>query len=555
MVKSNFMTPTLPTVKELEEMLFKRLNLPPNEKEAFLSPHYNLGNLWDFTDMQIAVERLAQAISNEEQIGIYADYDCDGIPGAVVLIDFFKKIGMIDRVHVYIPDRHDEGYGIKINGIEELKKFEVSLIITVDVGVTAIEEIAFAQNLGIDVILTDHHEPLKEWPQALAVIHPKKGNYINQDPCGAAVAFYLVCAFLEKYQDQFQIPVGWEKWLLDLVGFATLSDMVPLTDGNRVLAFYGLLVMRQTKRIGLKILLEKNGIALPYLTESDLTFTVAPRLNAASRMASPMLAFELMASTDRVRAEAIVKELDLINTERKTLVATITKSATVSVADRNNLVSNKIVVVGNPHWRPAVLGLVANKLVEKYNQSFFVWGEAGDGSIKGSCRMISEHHAALLFQALPEGLVLHAGGHQAAGGFSVSKEKIHLLEEGLNQALAKISYMPHISEEEDLIVLPLGCISARYLAVVRRFAPFGVGNPEPEFVFEDVEVIKTKMFGKNKEHLECQIKDATGSATAFTFFVSAEFLQKIVAGAKVSLSGNIESGWRGGVRIRIKKIL
>lgn len=549
------MQTTIPTPAELEAILVSRLNLSPETHKSFLEPEYKLGDLFAFTDMKKGVERLKKAIDTGEQIGIYADYDCDGIPGAVVLVDLFKKLGMMDRVYVYIPDRHDEGYGVSKIGIDALASYGVTLMITVDVGITAIAEIADAQSRGIDVILTDHHQPLADLPAAYAVVHPSNGSYTNQDPCGAAVAFYLVAAFLETYRQEYEIPEGWEKWLLDLVGFATLSDMVPLVGENRMLALYGIHVMKKTRRIGLQTLLAKNNINLQYLTETDLTFTLAPRLNAASRMDTPMLAFELLSTDDPRRAQEIVKVLDEINDLRKSLVARIVKSAHASLEHRAITVElPAIVVVGNPEWRPAVLGLVANKLQETYKRSFFVWGEAGDGSIKGSCRMNDEHHAALLFQALPEGVMLHAGGHQAAGGFAVSKDQVHFLESALNDAIVRVDHDGSGKQVFDAISIPLASSTTRHLGVVRKFAPFGVGNTEPCFLFEDLEIESVKMFGKNKEHIEIGVRDSTGSATAFTFFATDLHITRFVPGNTVSLIGTIEAGWRGGVRIRIKDV-
>lgn len=552
MLQSQSMIPTIPTPDELQRLLIERLGLTKEQEKAFLFPEYAFGNLWDFTDMAIAVERIYGAVKKGEKIGIYADYDCDGIPGAVVLLDLFKAIGIEDRIHVYIPDRHDEGYGMSTFGVDALEKRGTSLIITVDLGITAIAEVADARSRGIDVIVTDHHEPLSEYPSALAVVHPKKGSYINQDPCGAAVALYLVCAFLEKHREEFGIKEGWEKWLLDLVGFATLSDMVPLIGENRMLVAYGMMVMKKTRRIGLRTLFAEQRMDPNTLTETDLTFTVAPRLNAASRMATPMLAFELLSTNDSGRALVLTKELEAINNERKLLVARIVKEAHKKL-DARELPA--IVVLGDLSWRPAVLGLVATKLQETYSRSFFVWGESGDGVIKGSCRMLDEHHAAYLFQALPEGVLLHAGGHQAAGGFAVAKEKIHFLEDELNNAITVVGHTAEEENNNDAIVMSLGIVTTRHLQKLRTLAPFGVGNPQPLFLFERVTITSTKMFGKNKEHLECQLSDATGKATAFTFFVDDETKQKIVAGATISFTGTLEAGWRGGVRVRIQNLV
>jgi len=554
-------SPTMPTPAELKQLLLERLHLSPEDQQAFLEPRYELADPFLFRDMELAVQRIYTAIEHKEHIGIYADYDCDGIPGAVVLVDFFKVLGYVENVHVYIPDRHDEGYGLSRHGIDELEKLGVTVMITVDLGITGLAEVADAQSRGIDVIVTDHHAPLNVLPTAFAVVHPAVGDYLEKNLCGAAVAFMLVRAFLLRYGKQYSVPEGWEKWLLDLVGFATLADMVPLTGENRILSWYGMMVMRKTRRVGLQTLFSANGIDSSRLTESDLTFTVAPRLNAASRMASPILAFELLATDNRVRAMELVKELTSINDERKLLVARIVKDAHARLDARE---LPDIVVIGDLSWRPAVLGLVAGKLSETYSKSFFVWGEGGDGTLKGSCRMISTHHAAFLMQGLPEGTLLHAGGHQAAGGFATTKEQIHFLEKALNDCLAK-KEMNETSSAEAAAVeggdsipplsLPLACASVRHLQTVRSLAPFGVGNSEPAFLFENLTIESTKKFGKAKDHLECLVRDNTGNATAFTFFASESLIEKVQIGETISLLGILESGWRGGVRIHIKEII
>ncbi len=547
------MQPTAPTPAELKALLLERLNLSAEGEKEFLEPEYALGDPMLFRDMEKAVSRIQLALEKKEHIGIYADYDCDGIPGAVVLVDLFKALGVMERVHVYIPDRHMQGYGVNTYGIDELQTLGVSLMITVDVGITALAEVADAQSRGIDTIVTDHHAPLELLPAGFAVIHPAVGEYPEKNLCGAAVAFMLVRGFLAKYGETYKVPEGWEKWLLDMAGFATLSDMVPLTGENRTLVHYGMKVMAKTRRIGLQALFAANSIDMMRLTETDLTFTVAPRLNAASRMASPLLAFELLSTTDRTRAMELVRELTSINDERKLMVARIVKDAHARLAARD---LPDIVVIGDLSWRPAVLGLVAGKLQETYGKSFFVWGEGGDGTLKGSCRMIATHHAALLMQGLPEGILLHSGGHAAAGGFAVLKEKVHFFEQALNDCLAGLEVVEEeVLQKEQPLSLPLSCATTRHLAAVRAFAPFGVGNPEPVFLFENVMVESVKKFGKAKEHIECTVSDGTGTAVAFTFFVDDAFVARCEAGMTISIMGVLEAGWRGGVRIRIKEIL
>jgi single-stranded-DNA-specific exonuclease len=547
------MTPTMPTPAELEALLVDRLGLDPETQHSFLYPQYELGDPFLFKDMKKAVARLHEAIQKEEHIGIYADYDCDGIPAAVILLDLFKALNIQDRVHVYIPDRHDEGYGVSTLGIDELEKQGVTLMITVDVGITALAEIADAQSRGIDCIVTDHHATLPEYPAGHAVVHPMNGEYPNKDLCGAGVAFMLIRAFLKTHAKEFGIPDGWEKWLLDMVGFATLADMVPLQGENRILAAYGLTVMRKTRRMGLRTLFAAAGTNMDRLTETDLTFTVAPRLNAASRMDTPMLAFNLLTTASPQEAQMLASRLEAINNDRKLLVARIVKEAHARLLKRELAA---IVVIGDSEWRPAVLGLVANKLQETYGKSFFVWGGNGGDILKGSCRMQDEHHAARLFQSLPEGLLVNAGGHQAAGGFSVSKEKVHFLEAELNAALTA----PHNEEaveesiETEPIYTSVSIATTRHYEIIRRFAPFGVGNPEPEFLFQNVSVVAAKKFGKNREHLECTVRDETGEAIAFTFFATPVLEAKVSSGLPVSFTATLEPGWRGGMRLRIRNM-
>jgi single-stranded-DNA-specific exonuclease len=540
----------VPTPTEFEKILLHMQGISEEEKEGFLYPEYALGDVFLFKDMQKAVECIHTAIESGEQIGVYADYDCDGIPGAVILVDFFKKLGVLDRVHIYIPDRHDEGYGLSTLGIDALREKGVTLIITVDLGITAVSEVSYAKDFGIDVIITDHHGVLVSgYPDAYAVIHPHNSTYPNQGPCGAAVAFYLAYAYSLTYPEKF--TEGWEKWLLDMVGFATLSDMMELRGENRMFVYYGIKVLARNKRLGLQTLFLKNNISPERLTEQDLTFTVAPRLNAASRMESPMLAFELLATSDSARATALAEKLEQINKERKVLVATTVKKAHSTLTHRE---LPPIVVVGDPAWRPAILGLVATKLSEVYERSFFVWGESGDGMFKGSCRMLDEHHASLIFQSLPEGVLLHAGGHQAAGGFAVAKDKVHFLEQALNDGIAQSGFTKEEKKDTHIHPFPLGIAKEKYLQILRSFAPFGIGNPAPLFLFENVKVTSTKMFGKQKEHLECEVEDVTGRATAFMFFVDEEIISKIRTGETLSFVGSLEAGWRGGVRIRIENL-
>ena len=553
------MQPVISSPQELLARILSDRNVASVAGEHFLRPRYTLADPFLFAQMEEAVVRIFSAIEAKEAIGIYADYDCDGIPGAIILSDLFKKIGYTN-FYLYIPDRHDEGYGLKNYGIDELATQGVKLLLTVDLGITAQAEVLYANSRGMEVIVTDHHIPLDEesggFPAAFAVIHPLHGAYPNKHACGAAVAFHLVRAFLSKYQTYFSVPADWEKWLLDMVGFATLSDMVPLIEENRTLAKYGLLVMKKSKRIGLRALLRHLKIEQPSVTEDDLTFMVAPRLNAASRMDSPLRAFELLATDAPDRAQELVQHLSKINDERKTLVAQTMREAEKKLKNRE---LGKVIVVGDPTWRPAILGLVASKLQETHNRTVFVWGEGGDELLKGSTRADPKTNVALLMKSAPPGTFLHFGGHRAAGGFAISKEQVHFLENILSELHQNLP-CEELGGGCDPYVATLAVVHKKYWDIVEQCSPFGIGNAKPLFSFSNITITAIKQFGKGKEHIELKLVDRdNNTATAISFFTSVDdFGETLKEGRVITLTANLDhvQGYFGnGVRLRIEDIV
>jgi single-stranded-DNA-specific exonuclease len=307
---------------DLTAALLARRGVTSKEDAAvFLSPSYDehIGDPMLLLNMPKAAERISRALASGERITVWSDYDCDGIPGGVVLHDFLKKARA--NFTNYIPHRHLEGYGVNIPGVEKLAEEGTTLIITVDSGITDIAPIARAKELGIDVILTDHHLPVRggvdgteqQLPPAFAVINPKQDGetYPFREFCGGGLAWKLSCAVLAHgFPGREHIPEGWEKWLLDMAGLSTIADMVPLTGENRVIAKYGLMVMRKSPRMGLQKLLKNARVNQRFITEEDVGFMIAPRVNAASRMGNPRDAFELFTTEDEVRADALAKELE-----------------------------------------------------------------------------------------------------------------------------------------------------------------------------------------------------------------------------------------------------
>jgi single-stranded-DNA-specific exonuclease len=334
--KTNSANESLKAYPELMQSLLIYRGIDTAEKaEVFLNPDYEkLHDPFLLKDMDKAVERILQAIKNEEKILIYSDYDADGIPAAVVMHDFFKLIGY-SYFEIYIPHRHNEGYGLHLEAVESFVDKDIKLIVTLDCGIVDHHEVNRANELGIDVIITDHHVPGKTLPEAYAVINPKRSDcdYPYDMLCGSGVAFKLVQALLSKYPTlerrgrvgEGVVKPGQEKWLLDMVGIATLSDMVPLQGENRIFAHYGLKVLRKSRRPGFQKLLSLMKMNQRYITEDDVGFMITPRINAASRMGIPTDAFHLLSTTDEVRGDELARHLDHINNERKGLVASTVK--------------------------------------------------------------------------------------------------------------------------------------------------------------------------------------------------------------------------------------
>jgi single-stranded-DNA-specific exonuclease len=544
-----------------EQLLYNRGIKTEEDKEIFLNPDFvkHLHDPFLLPDMKKAVKRILSAIENGERVGIWSDYDADGIPGGALLHDFFKLIGFNNFIN-YIPHRHIEGYGLNAEGIEELANPPtgggVKLIITIDCGIKDHKQILHAKKLGMEVIITDHHEPDKKLPEALAIINPKLKNskYPEKILCGTGVVWKLIEAILQTKREL--LKEGQEKWLLDLVGLATLSDMVPLTGENRVLSYFGLSVLRKSRRLGLSKLLFSLRINKNNISEDDITFMITPRINAASRMGQALDAFKLLTAENEAEAEGFVKHLDSINNERKVMVAGIVKEAKKKVKEKfENGGEKPVIVIGNPDWRPSLLGLAAGSIAEEYNRPVFLWGRASEeteGVLKGSCRSDGTTDLVALMERAKDSFVEY-GGHKLSGGFSVLFEKIHTLEDALVEASTHV-----VNNNAEILVdaeLNLKYISESSVAEILQLAPFGVGNEKPVFIFRDILPEKINRFGKAKEHLSINLRDGTSTIRAISFFASPDqFGDSLKEGIKTNLVANIEKSFYNGsseIRLRI----
>lgn len=562
----------LPGYSELlQHLLFHRGVTESAAAEKFLMPEYtrDTHDPMLLKDADKAAARIIHAIETGERIAIYSDYDCDGVPGGAMFHDLFTRIGYKNFMN-YIPHRHNEGFGVHKEALDTLAADGVKLVVTLDCGITDVESVDYANSLGMEVIITDHHEPPAELPRAFAIVDPKQSDcaYPDKFLCGTGVGYKLILAILGK--NRFGMKEGHEKWLLDLVGIATLSDMVPLTGENRVFASYGLQVLRKTKRKGLERLFKKLKMQQAHLTEDDIAFMVTPRINAASRMGVPMDAFKMLVADTDESADVAVEHLDGINNERKGVVASLVKEVKKIVRERH--VSGEIprvIVLGNPEWRPSLLGLAANSCAEEFRRPVFLWGRDGEGEIKGSCRTDGITNIVELMRAVPAGTFGEFGGHKQAGGFGVNGEAIHRLEILLNEAAEKLAQAKTLASggsgdaggvesDPDKVVdheLSMDDVGFRLADDLNRLAPFGVGNSKPIFLFRKVSPAAVKKFGKANEHIEISFKKSNGERVAAISFFGAGsgWAEKVGVDKPLDLIASIEkSNFRGRSEIRLR---
>lgn len=522
------------------------------EAEHFFNPQYEADehDPYLLTDMDKAVARISAAIDAGEHIALYTDFDADGIPAGALLHDAFTKLGHTQFIN-YIPHRDTEGYGFHTAAVDVLAKQGVTLIITADVGITDVETVAYARELGVDVVVTDHHLPGDTLPAAVAVVNPQRLDDFYPCPylSGSGVAFKLVQAIIRHAREHKKawvsnVPEGWEKWLLDLVAIATVADMMPLVGENRSLVYYGLLVLRKSPRPGIGALCKKLRLTQRFLTEDDIGFSIAPRINASSRMGSPEVAFDLLTTTDAGSAADKAAALEALNNKRKAHVATIVRELNKKIPSDTG---HHVLVAGNPNWNPALLGLAANSLVDTHGKTVCLWGREGTGNIKGSCRSNGEVHVVELFKSISDSLT-HFGGHEHAGGFSVSHDAIHDLQELFDTAFEAAK----IDTREEVVTadaeLDHTALDTTY-RTLSRFSPFGIQNPKPIFVCKNVLIQSVRQFGKEDAHIELTIgeDEFARPVRAIAFFKnSTSFTKKPEQDAVATLACTLELSRFGG---------
>lgn len=476
--------------------------------ERFLYPDYERDSHDPLLlpDIQPALKRLVQAKRKQELVVIYGDYDIDGLCASALLIDAFSQFGL--RTEAFIPNRFTDGYGLSTSALKQLARQGASLIVTVDCGSTAVKEIAAAQKAGLDVIVTDHHQPPEKLPPAVAVINPKRADsrYPFNDLAGNGVAFKLVQALQSVLPG---LAVGQEKWLLDLVAFGTVCDVVSLTDENRLLVSKGLSVMAKSRRVGFQALAMVTGEPLTEVTTQTLGFIFGPRLNAAGRLAHAKTALELLTSTDMAQALDLAQKLERLNSERRIDQARIEREATVHLAA---LREDKVLVLAAEGWSHGIIGIVAARLLEKQRKPVFIMQKMGS-TAKGSARSYGDFNAADALGHVRD-LLISGGGHKAAAGFSLATKDIDEFRRRLNdyyRANITDNQEKHLESVADVSSTTLTNINLDLWRVLQVLQPYGQGNPEPLLELSGVTLIETRRVGADGTHLKVLVRDNAGA--------------------------------------------
>ncbi|MDQ0339529.1 single-stranded-DNA-specific exonuclease [Caldalkalibacillus uzonensis] len=486
--------------------------------------------------MAEAVERIQEALLNDEKIRVYGDYDCDGITSTVIMYKTLSGLGA--SVDYYIPNRFSEGYGLNKAAIDKAKAEGIQLLVTVDTGISGREEIAYATQLGIDVIVTDHHQPPPELPECLAVINPKKPgcSYPFKDLSGAGLALKMAQALLDD------IPLE----LVDIAAIGTIADLVPLVDENRLIAYHGLKVLNHTQHVGLQVLIEQAGLGDASVDEQHVGFALGPRLNSCGRLASADTAVQLFLTNDRGQATAIVQEMEKLNTERQRLVQQIVQEAKALIETDYPHSKPKALVVASEGWHEGVLGIVASKLVEHYYVPVVVLTiDAESGLAKGSARSIEGFDIYQALSTCREWLP-HFGGHPMAAGLSLAAEHIPYIRTRLDQLAEQWL------SEEDLqpatridILCTASELTLEAIEQLRRLAPFGEGNPKPVLLLEQLSIQELRQVGTDGQHLKCVFhqEDTYLETIGFGW---GEIAHQISPAAKVNLIGEASiNEWNG----------
>ena len=501
----------------IDQLLYNRgviLKEDDEEKKLiFFKPNFSqdLYNPYLMTDMKGAVERIKKAVENQEKIGIFSDYDADGIPGAALMYRTFNVLGL--KTYVYIPNR-EGGYGLSREGIDHLAEKGCTIIITIDLGIRNLTEPSYCREKGIDLIITDHHLPGEELPKADFVINPKRAGdeYPFKDLCGCAVGYKLIQA-LSKYFPK-ELDEKFLKWNLDLVAISTISDVVPLSGENRVLAKYGITVLKKTKNLGLQELYKVSNILPDNIGAYTVGFQIGPRINAPGRMDCATKSFELLVTNDLIEAGELAMSLNEKNEERQAEMDVLEREAIAKIEEQK-LYENKIIIIAGK-WTRGIIGPTASRLVEKYARPVILFSSIRD-DYTGSARSVSGVNIIELLDKI-KNLMTKYGGHKGAAGLSVSKEKykefVSQLTITANANIDDKSLIKKIFVDADVKFTEM---TFKLFEEIAGFEPFGMSNPRPVFTVSDISFENFRFVGRESNHFSATAKSKDSKIKSIYF--------------------------------------
>ncbi|RJR31317.1 single-stranded-DNA-specific exonuclease RecJ [Candidatus Parcubacteria bacterium] len=539
----------------ISQLLFDR-GLDTQEKiDEFLNCDFNdLHDPFLFNDMEKAVKRIFTAIKKNEKIVIYGDYDADGVSSTVIVYKTLKLLGFSPEV--YIPYREKEGYGLNIPVCTELINKKINLIITVDCGISSLDEIKLLKKNGIDVIVTDHHnEPLK-LPPAYAIINPKlaKERYHFKFLAGAGVAYKLAQSIIlrqEKFLKKNIVLPGQEKWFLDLVAIGTITDIVPMLGENRTLAKYGLLVLKKTRNLGIRKIFEKAGVNMNLADTFSVGFQLGPRINAAGRMAHASTAYNLLTTETEQTAVEIADDLEGKNQERQKQTLKIIEQARRTLGE----VSNKKILIAVGQWPLSLVGLVAGKLCDEFHRPVLIITSSEDG-YSGSGRSIEKFNITSALQKCRE-LLEKFGGHSQACGFSIKDKN------NLDKFLLKIEKIAESEITDDDMVptilidkeVALEDINWDLYSELKKFEPFGNSNEKPKFMARRLKIVDLQTVGQDNRHLKIMLTHQTTVIRKTIGFCLGKWCDKLKTGDLIDLVFEVDKReWNGSQELQLKII-
>lgn len=503
----------------------------PMEAKSFLFDQDQMfHDPFSLLGMDKAVSRIQEAINHHEPILIFGDYDADGVTSTSVMMITLRQLGA--NVQFYIPNRFTEGYGPNEQAFKYAAENGIKLIITVDTGIAAIHEAGIARELGVDLIITDHHEPGPELPDCLAIIHPKleEGNYPFGDLAGVGVALKLAHALLGEIPNH----------LLELAAIGTIADLVPLVGENRLIVKRGLSLLRRTENEGLRALLKVAGADASNIDEETVGFLIGPRLNAAGRLESADIAAELLLTSDSIEAETIAEEIEELNKQRQGIVSEITEEAIKEVEEHFPIEENAVIVVGKEGWNAGVIGIVASKLVDRFYRPTIVLSyDEEKGLAKGSARSIVGFD---LFKNLStcRDILPHFGGHPMAAGMTLKIDDVAELRTRLNSLaagqLTEEDFIPVTKLDSEVEVSEVDLAS---IEEMQMLAPFGMRNPKPRVMINGATISQMKKIGGDGTHLKLLLGDKDGSTLDGIGFGLGHLVDEMSSSSKLSVIGEL----------------